>query len=189
MDYVELSNKNCVKLIAVSFAYDKKRNKGFSYNVPVLHWYMFSIYQGQICKKAVASGKKQFLKKWNLKGKGLIQNMGENTINKLHSITYNILKKDPKPYMSHTWHRSAVTNLADVGVSFINLKQHGQWISYSVVEDYIVNSKPLRDKRLHYLMPKELRKKDLEGQLQATTKTVEYNDTEFEEFIDFTNPP
>ena len=124
---------------------------------------MFEIYQGQISKKAVDSGKKQYLKNWNVKGKTRIQNMGKNAVNKLHGIACGILNKDPKPYTSHTWRRSAATNLADAGVSFLNLKRHGQWISDSVVEGYIANSKQLRDERLHCLMPKELRDKEVGG--------------------------
>ena len=177
-------------MITVSFAHDQKqRNAGFSFNVPVNYWDMFKIYEGQISKKAVASGKKQYLKNWNVKSKDRIQNMGKNAVNTLHGIACGILNKDPKPYTSHTWRRSAATNLADAGVSFLNLKRHGQWISDSVVEGYIANSKPLRDERLHCLMPKELRDKDVGGELQATTKTDEIVETEVEEFVDLTNPP
>ena len=151
-------------MIVVSFTHDRKRrNPGFSFNVPILYWEMFEIYQGQISKKAVDSGKKQYLKNWNVKGKTRIQNMGKNAVNKLHGIACGILNKDPKPYTSHTWRRSAATNLADAGVSFLNLKRHGQWISDSVVEGYIANSKQLRDERLHCLMPKELRDKEVGG--------------------------
>ena len=38
-------------------------------------------------------------------------------------------------------------------------------------------------------MPKELRDKDVEGQLQASTKTVVNSDTELEEFVNLTIPP
>ena len=74
-------------------------------------------------------------------------------------------------------------------MSFINLKWHGQWISDSVVRGYIANSKPLRDKCLHCLMPKELRDKDVGGQLRASTKTLVHKDTELEECINLANPP
>ena len=103
---------------------------------------------------SVRSGKVQFLKNWNNKGKRCIQNTGKHTVNKLHKVTYEILKRCDTGYTSHTWHRSAATNLADTGVSFINLKRQGQWISDSVVESYIANSRPLRKKRLLCLMPR-----------------------------------
>ena len=42
------------------------------------------------------------------------------------------------------------------GVSFINLKRHGQWKSNAVVEGYIANSKPLRREREECLLPASL---------------------------------
>ena len=79
-------------MITVSFTYDqKRRNIGFSFNIPILYWDMFEIYQSQINNKAVDNGKKQYLKNWNIKGKARIQNMGENAVNKLHTIACGIL--------------------------------------------------------------------------------------------------
>ena len=80
-------------------------------------------------------------------------------INMLHKVACKILKKSSVPYTSHTWHWSAATNLANAGVSFINLKRHGQWLSDSVVKGCIANSKPLQDKMLHCLMPNSGRNK------------------------------
>ena len=80
-------------------------------------------------------------------------------MNLLHGIVCEILGNDATTYTCHIWRWSAATNLADAGVGFINVKRNGQWISDSVVEDYITNSKPLRDERLHYLMPREMRPK------------------------------
>ena len=37
-------------------------------------------------------------------------------------------------YTTHCWRHSAATNLADRGISFINLKRHSQWKSDSVVD-------------------------------------------------------
>ena len=56
-----------------------------------------------------------------------------------------ILRIDAQGFASHCWRRSAATNLADAGVSFINLKRHGQWASDAVVEGYIANSRPIRN--------------------------------------------
>ena len=86
----------------IIFTQSKKRNEIFVYNVPTIYWDMCNIYQGQTCKKAVENGKIQYIKNWNLKGKSQIQNMGKNTVNKRHAIACEILKKDPKPCMSHT---------------------------------------------------------------------------------------
>ena len=57
---------------------------------------MFDIYQGHTSKKAVENGKRQYLKNWKLKGKTWIQNMGKNTVNKLHAIACEILNKETK---------------------------------------------------------------------------------------------
>ena len=52
---------------------------------------------------------------------------------------------------------------------FINFKRQGQWVSDSVVKGYIANSKPLRQERLHCLLPAENiegeKKKEEVGQL------------------------
>ena len=85
-------------------------------------------------------------------------------INMLHKVACKILKKSPNPYTSHTWRWSAATKLADAGVSFINIKWHGQWLSDSVDKGYIANSKPLRDERLHCLMPDSGGKSGEKGQ-------------------------
>ena len=43
----------------------------------------------------------------------------------------------------------------DVGVMFINFKRHGQWVSDSVVEGFMANSKLLRQERLNCILPVE----------------------------------
>ena len=48
----------------------------------------------QISRKAVENQKRQYLKNWNLKGNTWIQNMGKNTINKLHAIA---CERSPNP--------------------------------------------------------------------------------------------
>ena len=111
-------------------------------------------------------------------------------VNKLHGVACKILRRNAKPYTSHTWRHSAATNLADAGVSFINLKRHGQWISDSVVEGYIANSKPLRDERLHCLMPRlengEENGKKEQGQLG--TSNANHDNLEDDELVDVSDP-
>ena len=93
-------------------------------------------------------------------------------IKKLHNIACKILQKNLDPYTSHTWHRSAATNLADTSVSFINLKRHWQWLSDSVVEGCIANLKPLQEERLHCLMHNSEKNgyKENKGQQKETKK-------------------
>ena len=147
--------------VEVAFAHDrKKRNNGFKFYVAGLYLPIFERYLKELCQKTVKAGKVQFLKNWNKKGNRRIQNTGKSIVNDLHVVACGILNKNPDPYTTHTWRRSAATNLADAGVSFINLKRHGQWLSDAVVEGYIANSKPLRDERLHCLMPAPEKKKE-----------------------------
>ena len=149
----------------------KQRNEGFTYHIPTAFLPLFRKYLRQICPKAVEEGKLQFLKKWNHQGKRRIQNTGKHTISKLHGITCNILGKSSENYTSHTWRRSAATNLADAVVSLINLKRYGQWVSDSVVEGYIANWRPLRQEQLCCLLPeverKKLEKREEVGQQQT----------------------
>ena len=67
-----------------------------------------------------------------------------------------MLNISSEKYTTHCWRRSAATNLADRGVSFINLKRHGQWKSDSVVEGYIANSEPIRREHETCLLPANL---------------------------------
>ena len=152
---VDVDLNHRMKEIAVKFTHERKqRNNSFTYNIPSTFFSMFKRYMGQICVNTVRSEKVHFLKNWNEKGKRCIQNIGEYTVNKLHKVACEILKRPPTGCTSHTWRQSAATNLANAGVSFTNLKCHGQLIPDSVVEGYIANSRPLRNERLHCLMPK-----------------------------------
>jgi len=72
-------------------------------------------------------------------------------------IACDILGLDHAGYTTHCFCRSAATNLADAGVSFVNLKRHGQWKSDSVAESYIANSQVLRDEREVCFLPENLR--------------------------------
>ena len=83
--------------------------------------------------------------------------VGPKTVADFVKTACAILKVDPQGYTSHCFRRSAATNLADAGVSFINLKRHGQWKSDSVAEAYIANSKVLRDEREMCLLPENVR--------------------------------
>ena len=56
-------------------------------------------------------------------------------------------------------HNPSSTNLADSGISFVNLKRHNQWKSDTVVEGYITNSKSLRLEREEGLLSSHTKKK------------------------------
>ena len=95
---------------------------------------------------------KFFLQNWNAKARNKIQNRVKN----LHKNACKILEISAENYTTHCWRRSATTNLADRGVSFINLKRHGQWKSDSIVKGYIANSEPMRKEREICLLPASL---------------------------------
>ena len=78
-------------------------------------------------------------------------------------------------------------NLADAVMLFINLKQHGQLVSDSVVEGYIANAKPLRQERLHGFLPAEnVEEEKKEKELRQLTIKYEKVDT-IENFDLFVN--
>ena len=65
------------KEIMVKFTQEqKRRNDGFTYNIPNIYFSIFKRYMEQICMNSVRSGKVQILKNWNNKGKRRIQNTG-----------------------------------------------------------------------------------------------------------------
>ena len=78
-----------------------------------------------------------------MKEKKQIHKSGENLVKYLHKIVWGILQISSQDYTTNFQKRSAATNLTERGVSFINLKRHGQWKSNSIVEGYIANSEPL----------------------------------------------
>ena len=61
--------------------------------------------------------------------------------------------------LSHPIHNPSSTNLADSGISFVNLKRHDQWKSDAVVEGYITNLKSLRLEREEGLLSSHTKKK------------------------------
>ena len=88
-----------------------------------------------------------FLQNLNVKAQKCIQKSKEDLVKNLHKNACKILKISSENYTTHCWRHSAATNLADIGVSFINLKCHGQWKSDAMVEGYITNSEPIRRER------------------------------------------
>ena len=110
--------------IEVNFKYQRKqRNEGLTYHILSSFVPLFRNYMRQIYPKTVESGMLLFLKNWNIRRKCRIQNTGKHMIAKLQVIACNILEKPDNNHTSHTWRRSAAINLADAGVSLINLKR------------------------------------------------------------------
>ena len=74
-------------------------------------------------------------------------------------------------------------NLADAGVSFINLKQHEQWASNRVVEGYIANSLPIHQECLNCLLPAE----ETEEVGQVNSKNNNQAIKKFDSYVDLSN--
>ena len=166
MDNVKVEDVGSEKVIEVTFKHERKqRSEGFQNYIPSKFFAMFGRYLEEICKDTVAAGNLQFLKNWNKIGRRRVQNTGKNKVNMLYFAACKILKRTKKGYLSHCWRQSAATNLANAGVSLINLKRHRQWVSNRVVEGYIANSLPIRKERPNYLLAAE--EKEEVGQVNS----------------------
>ena len=138
--------------VEVRFEHKRKRkNPGFTFYIPVMYAPLFEKY---ISELETIDKKSRFLKNFLMLDLKRTQNTGYKKVSNFIKKACAILGLDPKGYTGHCMRRSAATNLADNGVSFVNLKRHGQWKSDSVVEGYIANSEPIRLERLQNLMPK-----------------------------------
>ena len=138
--------------IEVSFDHARKRkNPGFTYLIPSLYGKLFQKYNKQLPESILPSDTylRKYVKQFNCRKTVL----GPRAVSKFVNICCEILHRDPVGYTGHAFRRSAATNLADAGVSFVNLKRHGQWKSDSVAEGYIANSKALQNERLEFLLP------------------------------------
>ena len=74
-------------------------------------------------------------------------------------------------------------NLADTGVSLINLKQHRPWVSNRVIEGYIANSLPLHKEHFNCLLPVE--EKEEVGQVNSKNNNQAIN--RFDLYVDLSN--
>ena len=150
---VSMDNKGRVK---IEFNHSRKRkNPGFSYLIPSIYKKLFLKYESELCPELGASD--TYLRRFTKCSNSRKTPIGDKTITKLVHTACEVLHKDPLGYTVHAFRRSAATNLADAGVSFVNLKRHGQWKSDSVCEGYIANSKALQNERLVMLLPEHRR--------------------------------
>ena len=133
----------------------KRRNPGFTYHVPSLYAELFKRYEADL--PVHLSPEEQYLRLYVKKDKERSKEVSSYMSKSFVKTACDILGVDPTGYTTHCFRRSAATNLADAGVSFVNLKRHGQWKSDSVAESYIANSQVLRDERELCLLPENLR--------------------------------
>ena len=142
--------------IVVKFVHARKRkNPGFTYLIPSLYKKLFLKYESELSTELTSSS--TYLHRFTKKAKSRKAPLGQKYIANLVTLACKVLGKDPFGYTGHAFRRSAATNLADAGVSFVNLKRHGQWQSDSVCEGYIANSKALQTERVQYLLPEKRR--------------------------------
>ena len=140
----------------VSFTHMRKRkNEGFTYTIPSSYNDLFKRYIDSLSPDNPKDSR--FLKNYNTRSKARHQPTGINKMRCYIRMACEILRINAQGFTSHCWRRSAATNLADAGVSFINLKRHGQWASDAVVEGYIANSRPIREEREQCLLPPRMR--------------------------------
>ena len=149
----------------------KRRNEGYKFHVPFIYNDIFLKYDQELNVKSKANSR--YLKNWVEKNHSRSQNAGKNTVTRFISRMCEILGVPYDGYTTHCFRRSAATNLADAGVSFINLKRHGQWLSDTVVEGYIANSVPIRKEREEFLLPEEMQKALAELDIDSLVKKHE----------------
>jgi len=136
----------------VSFMHQRKRiNHGFEFYIPAIYRPLMDTYLAQL--KPETKGKSRFLKNWNSKAGYRVQNTGRDKVMNSVNDFCDVLGICSDGYTSHCFRRSAATNLADAGVSLVNLKRMGQWKADSSAERYLENSKPIKEQREKLLMP------------------------------------
>ena len=175
----------------IKFNHTRKRvNHGFTFWVPGLYLPMFEQYMLELSKSG-AEGNSRFLKNFNSKAKTRTIGTGKNMITKFIREMCSILGiVNTVGYTTHCFRRSAATNLADAGVSLVNLKRHGQWKSDSVAERYIANSVPIRQERVQNLLPNHLRNAELPRSLQNEFSSSSSSEGSFDSPIkDLKRPP
>ena len=144
--------------VEIKFNHSRKRvNHGFTFWVPYIYLPIFRKYLSELSRSDAPSNSR-FLKNYNPVAKTRTVSMGKNMVSKFIKKMCELLGfANSQGYTTHCFRRSAATNLADAGVSLVNLKRHGQWKSDTVAERYIANSVPLRQERATKLLPSHLR--------------------------------
>lgn len=74
-------------------------------------------------------------------GKATKQRVGEKNISNVPGIVAAfLLLPNPKTFTSHSMRRSSATNMVEMGVPFLNLKNHVGWRSDQVAKGYVNQS-------------------------------------------------
>ena len=143
IQYKDVSHDKSGQVI-VKFEHTRKRNnEGFAYHIPSLYQGLFSRYKSELDPDL--PGEAMYLRLFQKCLGVRKKQVGPKTISDFVKTACTVLDVNPTGYTVHCFRRSAATNLADAGFSFISLKRRGQWKSDSVAEAYIANSKVLRD--------------------------------------------
>ena len=166
--------------IEVKFNHTRKRvNYGFTFWVPALYLPLYNRYFVEL-RRSGAGRNSRFLKNYNKRSQTRTIGTGKNKILTFIKMMCQILgKRDSSGFSTHAFRRSAATNLADAGVSLVNLKRHGQWKSDATAERYIANSLPIRKERVQKLLPRHLQVDSLAPSLRD-----DFSSSESEESYD-----
>lgn len=124
----------------------------------------------------------RFVKNWNVKGKGYIQNSGIENVKKSGVLIAELLKlDDPTKFTSHCFRRTAATICADNGASFLELKRIGRWNSDTVASGYVDSSLCVKRRQASLITGEPISK------LQRTEETNEIEQPTFSAWDNMTS--
>jgi len=126
--------------------------------VPSVYLPLFKKYFSQLEGGIKQNSSDRLLKNFNVKAGSRIQSTGKNTAGTCTKDSCAVMGMESEGYTTHCFRRSAATNLADAGMSLVNLKRHGQWKSDASAERYIANSILIREEREKLLVPVKRKK-------------------------------
>ena len=86
-----------------------------------------------------------------MEGEKRIQNMGRNQLQRMLDWLCLFLDMPRDQVTGHVWRRSVATNLANSGMSLINLKRAGRWKSTQSCELYLEHSRKIKLDRMNRL--------------------------------------
>ena len=129
---------------------DKTEMAEFKFNIPEYCNDFIDRYIAELDEKTIPCSR--FLKNGSKNGKRK-QNMGRNMLTYVPKRACEVLGMDHSGYTTHCWRRSAAMNMADRGISLLNLKRAGGWTSDAVAQQYIGSSKKVRVDNMRLLEP------------------------------------
>ena len=133
VQYKDVSHESSGRVIVKCDHMRKRKNKGFTYHIPSLCQGLFSRYKSEL--DADLPGEAMYLRLSFHKGLVVRKlQVDPKTVSDFVKRAYTILGVNQSGYTAHYFRRSAATQIADAGVSLVNLKRHGQWKSDNVAE-------------------------------------------------------